>query len=134
MSQKILFLDIDGCLNGHEYDAKAESSWIKPECVIHLNRVLTSTGCNIVISSAWRYMILNGACTLRGFEYLLRTHRVHCKDLLVGTLDFDEIQDESGRANLIKKWVEEHKPIRWAVLDDLSSSARRPPPNLLGGG
>lgn len=116
---KILFLDIDGCLNGHDYDKQSESSWIKPECVTQLNRVLDITGCEIVISSAWRYMILNGACTIRGFEYMLRTHRIHCKDLVKGYLDFDETQDEAGRASLIRRWVSEHKPKRWAVLDDL---------------
>ena len=33
----ILFLDIDGVLNGHDYDEKAASCSIRPGCVAHLN-------------------------------------------------------------------------------------------------
>jgi len=71
---KVLFLDIDGVLNGHEYDAEAESCNIRRECVKRLSRVVKETGCKIVISSAWRYMIHGGAMTLTGFAYMLRTH------------------------------------------------------------
>lgn len=120
MNTKVLFLDLDGVLNGHEYDSQAESCTIKPECVEHLNKVLYVTGCNIVISSAWRYMVLNGAMTLKGFEYLLRTHKLRCKDLLLDTLPLDKEQNEAGRALLIEEWVEQHKPKKWAVVDDLA--------------
>lgn len=60
-SKKVLFLDIDGVLNAHFFDVDAQSSHIKPKCVERLNRVLKATRCALVISSAWRYMILGGA-------------------------------------------------------------------------
>lgn len=52
----VLFLDIDGVLNGHEYDREAESSTLHPDCVARLNRVLADSECSVVLSSAWRYM------------------------------------------------------------------------------
>lgn len=39
--------------------------------------------------------------------------------MLKDCLGFDITQDEAGRALLIHQWVDEHKPRRWAVIDDL---------------
>lgn len=41
---KVLFLDVDGVLNGHEWDDEAKSCNIRRECVKHLNRVVRETG------------------------------------------------------------------------------------------
>lgn len=40
---KVLFLDIDGVLNGHEWDDEAKSCTIRRECVKHLNRIVRET-------------------------------------------------------------------------------------------
>jgi len=73
---KVIFLDIDGVLNGHEFCEHAKSCGINPECVCELNRIIAATDAKIVLSSAWRYMVHGGALTLKGFEYMLRTHGV----------------------------------------------------------
>jgi hypothetical protein len=72
--EKILFLDIDGVLNDHAFCEVAQSCTIKPQCMGHLNQIIHSTGCSIVLTSAWRYIIHGGDMTLKGFEYMLRTH------------------------------------------------------------
>jgi hypothetical protein len=41
----VLFLDIDGVLNDHAYDERAESTTLLRPCVDRLNRVLDETGC-----------------------------------------------------------------------------------------
>lgn len=88
---QILFLDIDGVLNAHQYDPKAESCVILPECVYRFNTLLDALpDLNLVISSAWRYMIRNGAMSLSGFEYLLRTHGLYCKNRIVDCTGSDE--------------------------------------------
>jgi len=130
---KVLFLDIDGVLNGHEYDPCAESCKIKPECVKQLNRIIERTDAAIVLSSAWRYMVLNGAMTLSGFSYMLRTHGVTKYLNLIGTLPLDtkQVEGDEGailRAESIVKWLEDREargddktiewPI-WAAVDDL---------------
>lgn len=123
VSKCVLFLDVDGVLNGHEFDPLAASCGIRPDCVERLNRVLDATGCDVVLSSAWRYMVLCGAMTLEGFGYLLRTHGVRqLGDRLVGTLPFDTADDAEpkDRGDLIAAWLAEHPGYAKAVaVDDL---------------
>lgn len=71
---KVLFLDIDGVLNNLKILTEAGCSGIDPQCVRELNRIVAVTGCRIVISSSWRYLIHCGAMTLTGFWQMLRTH------------------------------------------------------------
>ena len=130
---KVLFLDIDGVLNGHEYDDEAASCNIRRELVKILNRVITETGCKIVLSSAWRYMILGGQMTEQGFGYMLRTHGLICRggsmNLIVGhTREDDPSVDpkdlrEDERAMQIKDWLawrSQFTPpvIAFATVDD----------------
>ena len=113
---RILFLDIDGVLNGHEWDEGAGSNRIRYHCIRHLNRVIAETACKIVLSSAWRYMIHGGAMTMNGFDYLLRTHGT-CGARVVGiTLKDEELPD---RPDQIAKWLADNGPVAaYAVVDD----------------
>jgi HAD domain in Swiss Army Knife RNA repair proteins len=121
----ILFLDIDGCLNDHTMDPIAESTTILPRCVACLNRIIDATDCRIVIVSAWRYMILKGAMTLQGFEYLLQTHGVHAKGRLIGTTRLDWEPDayrSKERGRQVREWLWQHAPADTyphVALDDL---------------
>lgn len=132
MSQPILFFDVDGVLNGHDYDARARSNTINPRCVDHLNQVIEATDCRLVISSAWRYMIHGNAMSLRGFEYLLRTHRLAVTDRLCGftrpdTPDEGQAQDPAHRGRQILEWVDAYGDgARWAAVDDLDLSTVLP--------
>lgn len=55
-----LFLDIDGVLNSYAYfqakQARGEPGplGIDPAAVVHLQRVVDETGCQVVLSSTWR--------------------------------------------------------------------------------
>jgi hypothetical protein len=118
----VLFLDIDGVLNDHAYDERAESTTLLRPCVDRLNRVLDETGCVVVVSSAWRYMVLGRAMSLHGFEYLLRTHGVRCSGRLVGTTGRDrDTTDKTERGRQVGAWLAAYgcpeEP--WAVVDDL---------------
>lgn len=128
---KIIFLDIDGVLNGHDWDEAAQSNRIRHRCVEQLSRILGETGAKIVLSSAWRYMIHCGAMTTIGFEYMLRTHGasgiVH---KIVGVTIKDE--DTPGylgaghvdgswepRTKQIRMWLEDHPGVtEFVVIDD----------------
>jgi hypothetical protein len=142
----ILFLDVDGVLNGHE---KLESGYcgVCQRRAALLNQILAAVPqAKIVISSAWRYMILRGAMTLGGFESLLLTHGICCQGRLAGHTIADEesvAADEhhrppfdsemwkqlglKWRASQILQFVQENKVNRFAVLDDLPLDV----PNLL---
>lgn len=71
---KLLFLDIDGCLNGHNYCHDRMSSTILCDRVELLNRVLRTTGASVVLSSAWRYFAYRNEMNVAGLDWLLRSH------------------------------------------------------------
>lgn len=117
MPEKVLFLDIDGVLNG----GRAYSGWplalIEPDCVKHLNSVVQRSQCKLVLSSSWRYMVNPDAMTVKGFGYMLKSHGVVGE--LIGVTCLDHECD--GRGEQIKRWVDEHQPKVFAVVDDIRS-------------
>jgi hypothetical protein len=113
----IVFLDMDGVLNGHGFDEAAQSNRIDPRCVEALNLILDSSGARLVLSSAWRYMVTGGAMTLRGFEYMLRTHGAHCNGRLIGHTVPDEVIPTRGAQ--VSDWMARLGcNRRYLVLDD----------------
>jgi len=117
----VLFLDIDGVLNGHEYNPLTQSNGITPACVARLNRVLDNTNCGIVLSSAWRYMVSGNAMSLQGFQYLLQTHQVRCVQRVIGVTRTDlQLEDTNERTREIREWLDQHHETTvFAVVDDL---------------
>lgn len=54
---KILFLDMDGViLSGRELRRTKNNSYVPPGAVALLNQVVERTGCQVVMSSTWRYL------------------------------------------------------------------------------
>lgn len=104
---RVLFLDIDGVLNAHEFDPAVMCGQINPDKVARLNRVLTASGASIVLSSAWRYLIHRGEMNLMGFEWLLRSHGV-LADRLVGITRPDVMERATYRG----------EPGTWPVCDE----------------
>lgn len=116
---KVVFLDIDGVLNGHEMNdhPHCKSYSINKKSVKHLNFILDETGAKIVVSSAWRYMVHGGAMTLQGFEYLLRTHYVACAGRILDVTPRDE--QIALRGEQIRAWLNSHRVESYVVLDNL---------------
>ena len=104
----ILFLDIDGVLNGHQKTGR-----IDQHCMANLNYVIEQTGCVIVISSSWRYMIPE-AMNIQGFEYMLVTHGF--KGKVKGITVRDEVICK--REDQILDYAKQRN-MQWAVVDDL---------------
>lgn len=132
MTRPILFLDIDGVLNNGRFNAAAQSTTLKPSCVKRLNAVLGETNAAIVLSSAWRYLIINGAMKHRGFEMMLRTHGLACEGRLhTITAPDPELPREflakhgcAIRARQVADWLAVYAKSfpdlpPWAVVDDL---------------
>jgi hypothetical protein len=116
---KIVFLDIDGVLNDSSFNPAAESSSLQAPLVARLNRILRATGAKVVLSSSWRYLILDRAMTIQGFEYLLRTHGLD-RGCLIGHTGADEVEETGGdRARQIRRWLAGNQAVTaWVVLDD----------------
>jgi hypothetical protein len=117
---KLIFLDVDGVLNAHEWVGEAESCDVRRDCVSRLNRIIRETGAKVVISSAWRYMVLGGAMTLDGFAYMLRTHGLTAGAEIIGLTCPDE--QIPLRGDQIADWLFRRQvtnpPPRYVVLDD----------------
>lgn len=118
---KILVLDIDGVLN--RLNGKL---LFEPECVQHLNQILSVTEAKIVVSSSWRYLLFDTddeekAMTHRGFAFMLRTHGIMGVEI-IGHLLSEEWHDaEVTRGQLTRHWLREHRSLnieRYVCLDD----------------
>lgn len=129
---RYLFLDLDGVANRHVLLPSGVCG-IEADCMARLNHVIEATHCRLVIASAWRYMMLMGACNLFGFWYLLRTHGL--KPLpdqddthkhtgpLVGCLSYDYLPVRNGdRGRLARDWLhawDNDESAITAAVDDL---------------
>lgn len=134
---KVLFLDIDGVLNNHDFNQDSLSGTIHKDKMELLNKVLKLTDSKIVISSAWRYLIHRGEVTLEGFEWLMRTHGL-LRDRVVGYTRKDSLEVRMGpwdgnpetwpveneRGQEIADWIELHSVSQYAVVDDLDLGIR----------
>lgn len=109
---RLIFLDCDGVINKH---VKHHNGYCgtDPECVQNLNAILDAVpSAKVVVSSAWRYMILSGEMTLQGFESLLLSHGVSCKGRIIGHTVSDESDpnyDPSDFSWTTRRWqIEEY--------------------------
>lgn len=112
---KIIFLDIDGVLNGSMWIGPGQPT-ISAVCVANLNYILKETKAKLVISSTWRDQILNGKMTIAGFAYLLRSHGIDCE--IEGITPSDG--QVNGRPNQIAYWLDQNKGrvTEFVILDD----------------
>lgn len=120
---KILFLDIDGVLNGHQ---KLDSGYcgIDPQCAVRFNKILRRyPDLKIIISSSWRYLVLTGQMTLEGFESLLLTHGIRCRGRIMGITRKDNKEYETDlRINQIRDYINGFYysgNYKWLILDDM---------------
>lgn len=147
---KIIFLDIDGVLNAHEFDEEILCGQIHKDKVQLLNHVLRATDARIVLSSAWRYLIHREEMNLQGFEWLLRSHGV-LANRLIGLTRKDtmrKVNTYSGiphewplaneRGEQISDWLsyyaEDYNPTKYAAIDDIDLGIRPHHPLVLTDG
>ena len=132
---RVLFLDVDGVLNTHDCCPEAMCGQIHRDKMQLLNDVLRVTGASVVLSSAWRYILHRGECTLRGMEWLLRSHGMIAGRLLDvtaadtmmprewnGEMQLWPVENERGQQ--ISAWLEKNQVERYAVVDDLDLGIR----------
>ena len=128
---KVLFLDIDGVLNGYPFlgTAKFDEAYpmsspryaagqINPESVALLNHIIAETGASIVVSSTWRKRY--GADEM---EYILRIQGFdgHRGCVIDVTPDHHVTQKKvkSNRGLEIREWLDAHpEVVSFVVVDD----------------
>jgi hypothetical protein len=122
---KIIFLDIDGVVNGFTKGWDAWSPQIWNVLIRRLNEIIVATGAKIVLSSSWRQYIHNGYMTELGFWKMLCTHGLTSTSELIGVtrqskMSEDSITDFRGRQ--IADWIADHKGEieSFVILDDMT--------------
>lgn len=133
--KKILFLDIDGVLNTHDWNAEAGSGSIHRDKMELVNEIIKTTGTKIVISTAWRYVIHRGEMNLAGFDWLLRSHGL-MQNSLVGYTRLDTMIPantefngnpktwpmDNERGQQIVDWITINAPLaKYVAIDDLDA-------------
>jgi hypothetical protein len=129
--QRLIFLDIDGVLNGHDAHRHPNGyCGIDPACVYRLNRIVAETGADLVISSAWRYL-LHSSMVLAGFHHMMRTYGLDRSVRIRGITCADEFIPDRGpqiRYYLDTRPAVDHAAVEsYVILDDGSDEAPHPP-------
>lgn len=111
IKHKIIFLDIDGTINGIMTTSKGPTGYtgLDDEMVSKLHKILNITNAKIVLSSTWRiYPEL--------IEYL---YKEIGRDYFIGQTP--EIFKMDSRAEEIKQYLNEHKDEieKYIIIDDM---------------
>lgn len=107
----VLFLDVNGVLNNH-----ADQSIHRDKTEL-LNQIILKSKAKIVLTSSFRYLVLNREMTIESLDYLFQTHGVIPKTI-IDTIGRDGV--DNSRGSLILNWLEaSREPIEaFAILDD----------------
>jgi hypothetical protein len=115
---KIIFLDIDGTINRTLIGEPEFNSF----CIAALNRIIEATGAKLVLSSSWRYKILNGGMSLQEFARDLLEPAGVCGQLIGYTRENAATLDDEPepRWRQIADWLRQppHPIERYCILDD----------------
>jgi hypothetical protein len=121
---KVLFLDIDGvlatekCFGKFEYFDHMRAYRFDPDCVKQLERIVESTGCQIVLSSDWKHHY-----SLSQMQYFFQDVNA-CRFVPIEfTPSFSAIEMSEGydsiRNREILHYVEEKQIEKWCAVDDM---------------
>lgn len=152
---KILFLDFDGVLNSTEwfqktrgnggirpvYPTKAahEASMIDPDAVANLNRIIETTGCQVVISSTWRRGRTMGELlrllVSRGLDKKHWDNFIGMTPVLDSQVGNEGLWRSPERGHEIQAWLDKHPEFapygRIVIVDDDGDMAHLMPCLLL---
>ena len=134
---KTIFLDVDGVLTNSGY-LNYETRHINPEKVSLLSQIVKETGAVIVLTSTWKdgynkktgekdvyFRILEQVLEEYGLSIYDITDHIPAKTqesmlFSVSLADFKHIHfvHGTGRAAEVEKWIFEHHPEYFVILDD----------------
>lgn len=117
---KPIFLDFDGVLNDTKTSIESGYNTIQARPMGIFNNILKAEpDARVIITSSWRYMVLQGSMTLEGFQHLLATHGFRRpRETVCDVLPADE--SCCSRAFLVYKWLYNHDLLdsRFVCIDD----------------
>jgi uncharacterized protein (DUF1499 family) len=118
---KVLFIDFDGVLNNRnhwflvaaeEIDYENPSSHLSETLIGRLNKIVESTNCNVVISSAWRYH--HSLADLK--KFLKEKGFKHSEKVI----DVTKNISPRNREIEVEEWLTRHSDVtKFAIVDDV---------------
>lgn len=128
----VLFIDIDGVLNDHRRMANGYAR-IDEDKATRLSKVLDELDADIVVHSAWRYLVLKESMTVRGFGDLLQSHGLSLyrpgslHDMrILGVTRMDRGEGSTcDRSDQIREYAKEHGIKVYVAIDDLPLSLHK---------
>lgn len=121
----IIFLDIDGVMNTHNYMRRQERETGKivneewsPMACRHVKLLCKKFDARIVISSTWRI-----ERDLQELRHILKNNNIN-PDLLIGTTPIlaHEAPDAFCRGDEIERWLDKHDYSDFVIIDDIPAS------------
>lgn len=112
---RIIMLDIDGVLNGHEWCHLKHGPRIMPRPADVLNTIITKSAASLVIASSWSSWIRREHMKCSGFSRMLASHGIDAD--VIDCLDVDG--DPQHRSKAIKDWHKERPELIVVSIDDL---------------
>ena len=112
---RVIFMDVDGVLNDHRW-CHIGGCQIKPECVECFQHLIKQSQAKCVLISSWRSKVKRGIVTLKGMEWMFKTHGLVID--LIDVLPPYENHDHNARSEAVMKWIESHKPKSYVVIDN----------------
>ncbi len=113
---KVLFLDIDGVVNSSSTTDFKNNLWpLDSYMAFMVGKIQLDTGCDVVLSSSWRYHPDGVAAVRKNIVHIIDT-----------TPKMDGFRGEE-----IQAWLDKHPEVeRYAILDDDSDMLESQKPNF----
>ena len=132
ISQKIIFLDIDGVLNSSSWNAVhqmeiCDGTLVDKDKICLLAKLVKETTAALVLHSGWRFWFDKDLKPVRKEAFRL-LEMLHCEGLSLYSITPDLSTDKIRytkkfslvKANEILSWLKHHPEAgRWIVIDDL---------------
>lgn len=119
---KILFLDHDQVI-ATKNSYSDPNIWFDSECIKVLNSIITTTNCEIVVSSQWRiHYSLKSMQDIYEESDILKQPIDYTPDLWIkeGGNKYSTLIDmERIRTKEILTWLDSHCVINWCAIDDM---------------
>ena len=115
-SNSIIFLDIDGVLKPYNKEYN-KSIYFNKECVNNLNKIISITNSDIVVTSNWRFKY-----NLNELKKIFRINKVikSSIDYTIKLSNKPAINNQliDIRTKEINKYIKDHKIINYCIIDD----------------
>ena len=114
----VIFLDIDGVLNGGHHPQHG-FDWVLPSAISELNRIIELTHSKVIVSSSWRLEHSMEELQAKFNEWGVQAEIIGVTPEISNWDDECECHFSAARIQEIRWWLDTHQNItQFAMIDD----------------